>query len=117
MTRSRSIASWGRPAVVAAVASTSARWPDGARRAGAEREARERNLRAYTELLRSDIRAQKVAVITEMMEFTEAEDVVFWPVYREYELALSRLYDERLVDRDLRGGVHEAHPAVADQVG
>ena len=58
--------------------------------------AREQNLRAYVELLRSDLRAQKVAVITEMMQFTEAEDVAFWPVYREYELELSRLNDDRL---------------------
>jgi hypothetical protein len=59
-------------------------------------ETREQNLRAYTELLRSDLRTQKVAVITEMMQFTETEDAAFWPIYREYELALSRLQDERL---------------------
>jgi hypothetical protein len=59
-------------------------------------EARERNLRAYTELLRSDLRTQKVAVITELMQFTEAEDAAFWPIYREYELELARINDERL---------------------
>ena len=59
-------------------------------------ESRELNLRAYTELLRSDLRTQKVAVITQMMAFTEAEDVKFWPVYRDYEVALSRIQDERL---------------------
>ena len=59
-------------------------------------EARERNLRAYVELLRSDLRTQKVAVITEMMQFSEAEDKAFWPIYREYELELSRQNDERL---------------------
>ena len=59
-------------------------------------EAREMNLRAYTELLRSDLRTQKVAVITQMMAFTEREDAAFWPVYREHELELSRLHDERL---------------------
>jgi hypothetical protein len=59
-------------------------------------ESRERNLRAYAELLRSDLRAQKVGVITEMMHFTDAEDAAFWPVYREYELELSRINDDRL---------------------
>ena len=59
-------------------------------------ETRELNLRAYTELLRSDLRAQKVAIITQMMVFTDKEDAAFWPVYREYELELSRLHDERL---------------------
>ena len=41
------------------------------------------DLHAYAELLRSDVRTQKVAIITEVMGFTEAEDAAFWPVYRE----------------------------------
>jgi hypothetical protein len=60
------------------------------------RESTDLNLRAYVELLRSDLRAQKAAIITEMMEFTEAEDTVFWPIYREYELEMSKLNDERI---------------------
>jgi hypothetical protein len=59
-------------------------------------ETRERNLRAYVELLRSDLRTQKVAIITQMMHFTEAEDTAFWPVHREYELEMSRFNDDRL---------------------
>jgi len=57
---------------------------------------REQNLRAYAELLRSDVRSQKVAIITEMMDFTEAEDAAFWPVYREYDVELSALSDRRV---------------------
>ena len=37
-------------------------------------DTREANLRAYVELLRSDVRSQRVAIITELMGFTEAED-------------------------------------------
>src|SRR5258707_11396386 len=59
-------------------------------------DAREINLRAYVELLRSDLRAQKVAVITEVMQFTEAEDAKFWPVYREYETELAKINDDRM---------------------
>jgi hypothetical protein len=54
------------------------------------------NLSAYAELLRSDVRAQKVAIITEVMGFTEAEAAAFWPIYREYDLDISKLGDERL---------------------
>jgi len=54
------------------------------------------NLSAYAELLRSDVRTLKVAIITEVMGFTEAEDRAFWPVYREYDLDMSRLTDERM---------------------
>jgi len=64
-------------------------------RPGAE-ETRARNLSAYVELLRSDIRDEKVALITGMMQFSEADDQKFWPVYREYEKELTALNDERL---------------------
>ena len=59
-------------------------------------DTREANLKAYTELMRSDLRAQKAALITEVMGFTDAEDKAFWPVYREYELELTRINDDRL---------------------
>jgi hypothetical protein len=64
--------------------------------AAARAETKDLNLRAYVELLRSDVRSQKVAIITELMEFTEAEDKAFWPIYREYDLDLSKLNDERV---------------------
>jgi hypothetical protein len=59
-------------------------------------EARARNLQAYIDLLRTDIRDQKVALISGMMQFSEADDAKFWPVYREYEKELSSINDERL---------------------
>ena len=42
------------------------------------------------------MRAQKVAIITEVMHFTEAEDAAFWPIYREYDLEMAKLGDERV---------------------
>jgi hypothetical protein len=54
------------------------------------------NLSAYAELLRSDVRTQKVAILTEVMGFTEQEDAAFWPIYREYDAEMSKLGDERL---------------------
>jgi hypothetical protein len=57
---------------------------------------REQNLTAYVELLRADLRTQKIALISQMMNFTEAEDQAFWPIYRQYETELARLNDERL---------------------
>jgi len=74
----------------------------GAQRASAQTakppadDTRDTNIRAYTELLRSDLRAQKVALIAEVMQFTEEEDAKFWPVYREYEAELAKINDERL---------------------
>jgi hypothetical protein len=59
-------------------------------------DARDLNLRAYTELLRSDIRAQKVAIIAGVMQFSEEDDLKFWPIYREYESELAKVNDDRL---------------------
>jgi hypothetical protein len=60
------------------------------------RDAKTMNLTAYAELLRSDVQAQKVAIITEVMGFTEGEDTAFWPIYREYDLEMAKLGDERV---------------------
>ncbi|MCK4773671.1 MAG: hypothetical protein KAT30_02755, partial [Candidatus Krumholzibacteria bacterium] len=51
---------------------------------------------SYLEMLRTDVRAEKVAVITEVMEFSDEEAGVFWPIYREYELEMAKLFDKRL---------------------
>lgn len=71
----------------------------------ADRENTTLNLSAYAELLRSDVRSQKVAIITEVMGFTEAEDAAFWPIYREYDAEMSKLGDERVaLIRDYAAG-------------
>ena len=50
----------------------------------------------WLELLRSDIKTEKVALLTEAMEFTPEEAEIFWPIYREYDLELAKLGDTRL---------------------
>jgi len=52
----------------------------------------------YLEMLRTDMRAEKVAVITEVMAFTDAEGEAFWPIYREYELEVAKLFDMRVAN-------------------
>ena len=62
------------------------------------------NLSAYAELLRADVRPQKVAILSEIMGFTEAEGDRFWPIYREYDAEMTALGDERiaLIDQYVR---------------
>jgi hypothetical protein len=80
-------------------------------------DAREANLRAYVELLRSDVRSQRVAILTEVMQFTEAEDAKFWPVYREYEAELAKINDERLtLIKDYAVNYETITDAVADRL-
>jgi hypothetical protein len=61
-----------------------------------DRDTKTLNLTAYAELLRSDVRAQKVAILTEVMGFNDADDAAFWPIYRDYDLEMAKLGDERV---------------------
>jgi hypothetical protein len=54
------------------------------------------NLSAYAELLRSDVRTMKIALLTELLGLTEAEDKAFWPLYRAYDGDMTKLGDERV---------------------
>jgi hypothetical protein len=56
----------------------------------------EANLDSYIESLRADVRADKVAIITEAMQFNDQESKIFWPVYRKYEADITKVNDQRL---------------------
>jgi hypothetical protein len=84
---------------------------------GANRETKELNLRAYAELLRSDVRTQKVAIITQVVGFTEAEDTAFWPIYRDYDAEMTKLGDERVaLIEEYAGNFENLTDAVADSL-
>jgi hypothetical protein len=48
------------------------------------------------ELLRSDLKTEKKAILTESLAMTEAQSQKFWPLYREFEMELDKLNDARL---------------------
>src|SRR4051812_9559443 len=53
----------------------------------------ELNLRAYTELLRSDLRKSKSQVVGQVMQFDADQAAVFWPIYKQFEADLSKIGD------------------------
>jgi len=55
------------------------------------------NLRAFIALARSDLKTEKTLIIAQNIHFTEDEAFAFWPLNSEYNLALNKLLDERLV--------------------
>ena len=80
-------------------------------------ETKDVNLRAYVELLRADVRAQKVAFLTELMEFTDAEDKAFWPIYRAYDAELSTINDERVTGiEEYARNYEQVSDALADKL-
>ncbi len=50
----------------------------------------------YIEVVRSLLKTEKKAVITEVMELTEAESAPFWELYNEYEFELNSVQNIRL---------------------
>jgi hypothetical protein len=54
------------------------------------------NINAYVELLRSDVRTKKVAILTVIMQLNDDQSAKFWPIYREYDVQLQQLNDQKL---------------------
>jgi hypothetical protein len=53
----------------------------------------EKNIRAYIELMRSDVRQQKTEIAGIVMQLDAEESAKFWPVYKDFEKELANLYD------------------------
>jgi hypothetical protein len=56
----------------------------------------ESNVQSYTDLLRADVKSEKVQIISAMMQFTPEEAATFWPIYKSYDADLSKLGDQQL---------------------
>ena len=50
----------------------------------------------YAELLMSDLKTQKVAVVTEAMGLEEGQSDPFWQIYRDYDYELTVIIDQRI---------------------
>ena len=50
----------------------------------------------YAELLMSDLKTQKVAVVTEAMALEEGQSDPFWQIYRDYDYELTAIVDQRI---------------------
>ena len=57
-----------------------------------------KNIQAYIELLRSDVRQQKTEAMGAVMELSAADAAKFWPIYSEYEVELNKLNDSRVAN-------------------
>jgi len=77
-------------------AQTAAQKPTSGEQQAAQASDRELNIRAYIELLRSDVKSQASAIVGEVMQLDDKEAKIFWPIYREYELELSKQGDRKV---------------------
>jgi len=56
------------------------------------------NVDDFIQLLKSDVQSDKIAIITETMNFTEEQSEIFWPIYTDFSTALSKLADKRIAN-------------------
>ena len=71
----------------------------------------------YEELLRQDLRTMKTAIVTDGMMLSDEEGEAFWPIYREYDLELQKIWDARLaVITSYAESFDSMDDATADQI-
>lgn len=56
------------------------------------------NMKAYIQLLRKDVRSQKSAVMSDVMQLDPDQAAKFWPIYRDYDAELTKLNDMRVAN-------------------
>ena len=69
------------------------------------------------ELLRQDLKTQKVAIITASVPMTQVQADAFWPLYREYDVELSKLGDRRMaVLKKYAASIDKVDEKLADEL-
>jgi hypothetical protein len=59
---------------------------------------KEQNLKEYIKLLREDVRSQKSAMMSAVMQLDPDEAAKFWPIYRDYDAELTKVNDLRVAN-------------------
>jgi len=59
-------------------------------------DSQEKNLQAYVDLLRKDVRQQKAEIMGAVMLLSADDAAKFWPIYTEYDAELTKLNNQRV---------------------
>ena len=79
--------------------------------------AQDKNIQAYINLLREDVRQQKAQIMGSMMVLTAADAAKFWPIYNDYDAALNKLNDQRVANiKDYAHSYDQMTDEKADQL-
>ena len=80
-------------------------------------DAKEKNLNAYINLLRSDVRQQKAEIMGVVMLLSADDAAKFWPIYSEYNAELTKLNDHRVANiKEYADNYDEMTDAKADEL-
>jgi hypothetical protein len=77
----------------------------------------ERNIQAYIQLMRSDLRNEKAQVTGAVMQLDASEAAKFWPIYKDFEGELTQVYDGVVaVIKSYVTNYENMTPMIADQL-
>jgi len=75
------------------------------------------NIRAYIELLRTDVKKSKSQILGEVMQLDAGQATRFWPIYKDFETRYSALGDQVVaLVRNYAEHYDDMTDAVADQL-
>ena len=82
---------------------------------GVDADSHDKNINAYIEALRHDVRNSKAQIMGAVMQLDSDEATKFWPVYKQFEGELTKIGDQvkTLVD-DYVTNYTKMTPAIAD---
>ena len=79
---------------------------------------RDLNIRAYIEMLRSDVQKDKAQVMGEVMQLDAAQAAKFWPIYKSFEADLAAIGDKTAgLIKDYADNYESMSGTVADNLG
>jgi flagellar biosynthesis/type III secretory pathway protein FliH len=59
-------------------------------------DAQQKNIQAYIDLMRENVRQDKAEIMGSIMALSAADAAKFWPIYNEYDVQLAKLNDQRV---------------------
>jgi len=91
--------------------------PAAASKQSAQPTDQEKNIRAYIELLRTDLRKQKTQIVSIVMQLDATDSAKFWPVYQAFEADYMKI-GQGIIDlvKNYVDNYENLTPAVADQL-
>ena len=79
-----------------AEAQTNTQKPESNAAASADTDVQKKNIQAYIELLRKDVRQEKAEIMGAVMVLSADDAAKFWPIYSEYDAEMTKLNDQRV---------------------
>jgi hypothetical protein len=66
--------------------------------AAAPQSDEQKNVQAYIDLMRRDVRQEKAEIIGSVMALSAQDATKFWPIYSDYDAQLTKLNDQRVAN-------------------